>query len=103
MSSDDDGEANGTVYKYTKDMLTTVSHNGIDVDYAYDGRGRTLETKIAGDIIESTVYAYGVTANDLDTATTTFADGTVLRTATDRKNRKKNGAGCNRRNDGRCA
>ena len=89
MSSDDDGEANGTTYKYTKDMLTTVSHNGIDVDYTYDGQGRTLETKIAGEIIESTVYADGVTANDLDTATITFADGTVLRTATDRKNRKK--------------
>ncbi len=70
-------------------MLTTVSHNGIDVDYAYDGQGRTIETKIAGKVIESAVYVDGATANDLDTATTTFADGTVLQTTTDRKNRKK--------------
>ncbi len=89
MSNDDDGEANGTTYKYTKDMLTTVSHNGIDINYAYDGRGRIMETEIAGKVMESTVYVDGITANDLDTATTAFADGTVLRSATDSKNRKK--------------
>lgn len=87
MSSDDDGEANSTVYKFTKEMLTTVSHNDIDVDYSYDCKGRTLETKIAKNSIVTNVYADRTTASNVDTVTSTYANGTIVKNITDSRGR----------------
>lgn len=56
VSCDAYGDGNTNNLKYTQGYLTTVSHNGFDIDYEYDGKGRVLKTNIADVNIISNSY-----------------------------------------------
>ncbi|WP_438848863.1 RHS repeat domain-containing protein [Anaerocaecibacter muris] len=56
VTCDSFGDGNTNNLKYTQGYLTTVSHNGFDIDYEYDGEGRLLTTDIAGVTVKSNTY-----------------------------------------------
>ncbi len=74
ISGDADGEENANKLTYNKDFLTKASHNGFEVAYEYDGKGRILKTSVAGYTAITNKYTDASEAGGDSTVTSTFYD-----------------------------
>ena len=68
------------LYGYENRRLSTITHNGFNYGFTYDGMGRTKEIKIADTVYSSNEY----TLSDTTTVTTTYAGGEKMTVETDR-------------------
>ncbi len=70
------------LYGYTNRFLTSITHNGFNYGFTYDGMGRTKNVKIAGTTYSTNDYLL----TDTTTVTTTYATGEKMKVETDRFN-----------------
>ncbi len=67
-------------YGYTKTLLTSLTHNGFDYRFSYDGFGRQTEIRAGDELLASNTY----TETDTTTVETTYEGGRKLTVTTDR-------------------
>ena len=70
------------LYGYTNRRLTSITHNGFNYGFTYDGMGRAKDVKIAGMTYSTNDYLL----TDTTTVTTTYATGEKMKVETDRFN-----------------
>ncbi|MBR6603919.1 MAG: hypothetical protein IKK94_07885, partial [Clostridia bacterium] len=71
------------LYGYTNRRLTSITHNGFNYGFTYDGMGRLNDVKIAGETYSTNDYLL----TDTTTVTTTYATGEKMRVETDKFDR----------------
>jgi len=81
VSSIVDGNEYSVLYKYDNvRRLSSITHNGFDYDFTYDGMGRTKTVSIADTVYTTNDY----TLSDTTTVSTTYAGGEKMTVETDR-------------------
>ena len=74
------GNEYSVLYGYNNRRLSSITHNGFDYGFTYDGMGRIKDVKIADTVYSSNAY----TLTDTTTVTTTYATGEKMTVETDR-------------------
>ena len=70
------------LYGYTNNKLTSITHNGFDYTFTYDGMGRTKKVMLAGSDYTENTYIL----TDTTTVSTEYASGEKMTVVSDRKN-----------------
>ena len=70
------------LYGYTNNKLTSITHNGFDYTFTYDGMGRTKKVMLAGSDYTENTYVL----TDTTTVSTEYASGEKMTVESDRKN-----------------
>ena len=79
-----DGEQHINGFTYNKNYLTAITHNGFNYEFEYDGLGRIINNKVAGESIYTKTY---IDTDNEDREIYTYANGDRIEEVTDKYGR----------------